>query len=136
MGRRVVKVYLDTCLLIYRVEGAEQFSQAVAAAIRSAPDAVFCISDLVRLECLVGPIRRGNDALSNVYKAQFRLLAHVPLTSAVYDLAAELRAHTKLKVPDALHAAAAISHACDELWTNDARFDVLSDRLKVRVLHA
>jgi predicted nucleic acid-binding protein len=131
-----VKVDLDTCLVIYRVEGAEPFSQAVAAAIRSAPAAVFCISDLVRLECLVGPIRSGNDALRHVYEAQFKVLPRVPLTSAVYDLAAELRAHTNLKVPDALHAAAAIMHGCDELWTNDGRFRALAPRIEVRVLLA
>ncbi len=131
-----MKVYLDTCLLIYRVEGAEPFSQTVAAAIRSTPAAVFCISDLVRLECLVGPIRHGNPQLRQVYEAQFKLLAHAPLTPAVYDLAAELRARTLLKVPDALHAAAAINHGCDELWTNDGRFSLLASQIKVRVLLA
>lgn len=129
-----MKVCLDTCLLIYRVEGAEPFSQAVAAAIHSAPSAVFWISDLVRLECLVGPIRSGNDLLRQVYEAQFKILPRLRLTSAVYDLAAELRAHSNPKVPDALHAAAAITHGYDQLWTNDGRFNVLASRIEVRVL--
>lgn len=131
-----MKVYLDTCLVIYRVEGAEPFSEAVASAVRSAPAAVFFISDLVRLECLVGPIRSGDEALRRLYETQFEALPRVPLTSAVYDLAAELRAHTNLRVPDALHAAAAIAGGCDELWTNDGRFSSLPPRLQVRVLLA
>ena len=48
-----MKVYLDSCILIYRVEGVESFSSSVADAVRSAPDAEFCISD-VRFQALAG----------------------------------------------------------------------------------
>lgn len=129
-----MKVYLDSCLLIYRVEGAEPFSQAVAEAVRSAADAEFCISDLVRLECLVHPIHRQDRELRELYESQFQLLTCLPLDSSVYDLAAEIRASSRLKVPDALHAAAAIRNACDALWTNDGRFGVLGNRLGIRVI--
>lgn len=134
MGGRRVKVYLDTCVLIYRVEGTEPYSQAVATAVRSVPDADFCISDLVRLECLVGPIRRGDDALRTVYERQFEHFTLVPLDRAVFELAAEFRARTSLRIPDGLHAAAAVAHGCDELWTNDTRLDRLAGTLSVRVV--
>ena len=40
-----------------------------------------------------------------------------------YRLAAELRAHHRLKTPDALHLATAQSHGCTEIWTNDNRLN-------------
>lgn len=129
-----MKVYLDSCILIYRVEGTEDFSRSVADAVRSAPDSEFCISDLVRLECLVHPIRHKDAPLRQLYEAQFQLLTCLPLDAEAYDLAAELRAETRLKVPDALHAAGAIRNRCNELWTNDGRFQELGDRLAVRVI--
>lgn len=91
----------------------------MAEAVRSVADAEFCISDLVRLECLVHPIRKQNAELRQLYESQFQLLSCLPLDSSVYDLAAEIRAENRLRVPDALHAAAAIRNGCDALWTND-----------------
>ena len=45
----------------------------------------------------------------------------VPLDARAFDLATELRAQYRLKTPDALHLAAAISSECDEFWSNDDR---------------
>ena len=129
-----MKVYLDSCILIYRLEGADAASQAVAESIRGVAGATFCISDLVRLECLVDPIRRGDAERRRAYEAQFRSLSQVPLTSTVYDLAAEIRALHSIRTPDAIHAAAAIVHGCGELWTNDKRIAVLEDRIVVRLV--
>jgi uncharacterized protein len=95
---------------------------------------VFCISDLVRLECLVGPIRDGDAGRRAVFEAQFRAFRRLALTRAVFDLAAELRATQRLRTPDALHAACAMVHGCRELWTNDRRLAVLENRLGTRVL--
>ena len=39
----------------------------------------------------------------------------------IADAAAELRARYNLRMPDALHVAAALSTSCDALLTNDAR---------------
>ena len=102
--------------------------------MRDIPSATFCFSDLVRLECLVDPIRRGDEEKRKVFEAQFQRLTSLPLTSSVFDLATELRARHRIKTPDALHAAAAILHGCDEFWTNDRRLAVLGPRLTLRVL--
>jgi predicted nucleic acid-binding protein len=45
------------------------------------------------------------------------------IQNTTFDLATELRARHGLKVPDALHLAAAIEGGCDEFWTNDTRLD-------------
>jgi uncharacterized protein len=119
-------------MLIYLLDGPEPFSQAVASAMRSARGAAFCFSDLVRLECLIDPIRRGDEEQRNVFEAQFQRMTYLSLSPAVFDLAAELRAQYRSKTPDALHAAAAIFHGCDEFWTNDRRLAVLEPRLTLR----
>ena len=53
----MVRVYLDTCLLIYLVEGNRACRERVRERILGSLEATFCISDLVRLECRVGPLQ-------------------------------------------------------------------------------
>ncbi len=129
-----MKIYLDSCMLIYLLDGPEPFSQAVASAMRGARGAAFCLSDLVRLECLVDPIRRGDKKQRNVFDAQFQRMTYLSLSPPVFDLAAELRAQHRIKTPDAIHAAAAILNGCDEFWTNDRRLAALEPRIALRVL--
>lgn len=129
-----MKAYLDSCIVIYLVEGAEDYRAAVQRALESSCPEESCVSDLVRLECRVGPIRGGDSAMLERFDQFFSDASVVPLTSTVYDLAAELRAHHRLKTPDAIHAAAAITRGCDELWTNDRRLAALEPRLRLRVL--
>jgi predicted nucleic acid-binding protein len=127
-------IYLDSCILIYRLEGAGQLRSRVVEAMRAAAGEVFCISDLVRLECLVGPIRDGDAERKAAFEAQLRGCRRLALTRAVFDLAAELRATHRLRTPDALHAACAVIHGCRQVWTNDRRLAVVEDRLGTRVL--
>ncbi len=86
------------------------------------------------LECRVGPLKRNDDALLAEYEAFFDLaeIVTVPLSSAVYRLAAEIRATNGLKTPDALHVAAAIQSGCDAIWTADDEFDRASGRIRVK----
>ena len=126
-----MKVYLDTCILIYRNEGPEPFSQLVRAAAGRASDATYCISDLVRLECLVHPLRCGDSARVEAYAAVFRDLVTLAMNPDVFTLAAHLRAAHRLKTPDALHAATAVHHGCDELWTGDRRLASLEKHIRL-----
>src|SRR5262245_10722039 len=102
--------------------------------MRGARGAMLCFSDLVRLECLVDPIRRGDEEQRNVFEAQFQRMTYLSLSPPVFDLAAELRAQHRIKTPDAIHAAAAILNGCDEFWTNDRRLVALEPRIALRVL--
>ena len=130
-----MRVYLDACVLIYRSEGTPPFQAAARAALETlGPSDAACMSDLVRMECLVKPLRLNDAALQAAYEAQFTGIELLTMPSAVFRLAAELRARSSLKTPDALHAACAIHHGCDELWTNDDRLSTLSGRLRTRVV--
>ena len=93
------------------------------------------VSDLVLLECLVQPLATGNvGAETNVRRFLERCLSF-PLTSAVFERAAHLRAQHRLKTPDAIHLAAALEYGCDEFWTNDRRLAAAAgDSLSIRVL--
>jgi uncharacterized protein len=129
-----MKVYLDSCIVIYLIEGNLQNRTAVESALQAHQPTTTLVSDLVRLECRVRPLRRNDHALAERFDNFFADVLVVPLTPAVYDLAAELRAQHRFKTPDALHIAAAIFHSCDEFWTNDLRLGALGSRISLRVI--
>jgi predicted nucleic acid-binding protein len=126
-------IYLDTCLVIYLVEQHPRWRAAVSAAMANNAEGRFGISPLVKCECLVGPIRRGDPVLLRAYDQVFALLLALEMPEAVYRQAAESRARFGLKTPDALHLACAQHHGCDGLWTNDDRLAQASHGLAWRV---
>ncbi len=127
-------IYLDSCVVIYLVERHAQWGQLVADAIAAAPDVRLGVSPLVKCECLVGPIKRGDLVLRRAYDEVFSLFATLAMPEGVYLQAAELRARFGVKTPDALHLACAQHHGCDALWTNDDRLTQVSFGLARNVL--
>lgn len=120
------RIYWDSCVAIYRVEHVEPWSSRLAAREAELGDEfVLCVSDLTWMECRVGPVASGHAELLARYDEFFARaeLVRVPLDREVFRLATQLRATHRLKTPDALHLAAALSAGCDELWTNDHRLD-------------
>ena len=127
-------IYLDTCLLIYLAERHPRWGEAVAGAMRAASEARFGISPLVKCECLVGVLRRGDPVLERAYGKLFDRFVALAMPEAVYLQAARLRAHFGLRTPDALHLACAQHHRCDALWTNDDRLAQASHGLALDIL--
>jgi predicted nucleic acid-binding protein len=124
-------VYLDTCIVIYAVEGLPPFrgrAQAHIAALQTTGHS-FAISDLTRLECLVAPLGTGNGALLFDYERFFlaRNVRRVPLDALAYERAAMIRGvhhyagGKRYSAQDALHLAAAIQGGCGSFLTNDHR---------------
>jgi predicted nucleic acid-binding protein len=134
MGLSAPKIYLDACIVIYLVEEHPVFGKPSRDALLTNVGKQFCISPLVELECLVLPLRNGNDGLISRYGSFFQKYRSLELTPEVYRNAAELRARQKLKTPDALHLAAAKHHGCGELWTNDDRFSGTGGVIAVNIL--
>jgi uncharacterized protein len=114
-------IYLDSCLLIYLTEQHACWGTVVAKAMQDRPSALFAISPLVKCECLVGPLKRGDPVLEQSYSGLFDCLVTLDMPEDVYLQAARLRVRFNLKTPDALHLACAQHHRCDQLWTNDDR---------------
>jgi predicted nucleic acid-binding protein len=114
-------IYLDACLVIYLTERHARWDEPVADAIAQTEKARFGISPLVKCECLVGPIKRGDPVLQRAYIELFEQFAPLDMLEPVYLQAAQLRGHFGLRTPDALHLACAQHHGCGALWTNDDR---------------
>jgi predicted nucleic acid-binding protein len=122
-------VYLDANAVIYSVERHPTYWPLLELVWLAAKGKTIEVvsSDLVLMETLVGPLKSGDTALATAYELLFqqpqtRLL---PITQDILRHAARLRATTKLKTPDALHAATALQTGCALLVTNDAGFRVV-----------
>jgi predicted nucleic acid-binding protein len=128
-----VKAYCDSCIAIYRVEHVEPWYSRIVGTMSRLSSAEIVVTDLVRMECLVGPLKAGNAQGVANFERFFRPITFLPLTRDVFDRAAELRALHNLRTPDAIHVAAALTHGRDEFWTNDNRLAGISGGLQVRV---
>ena len=114
-------IYLDACLLIYAIEEHPVWAGEVRAALKNEPDARFAVSPLIKMECLVKPLKTGDIAMQRRYEAGMNEFVQLPMNETVFLQAAMLRARFALKTPDALHLACAQHHGCEALWTNDDR---------------
>jgi predicted nucleic acid-binding protein len=127
-------IYLDTCLLIYLIEGHSRWRQPVSDALARADAMNFAIFPLIKCECLVGAIKRNDPALERADIESFALFVLLDMPEPVYLQAAQLRARFGLRTPDALHLACARHYRCDALWTNDDRLADASQGLAQNVL--
>jgi predicted nucleic acid-binding protein len=119
-------VYLDANGVIYSVERHPVYWTLLQPLWQAARGTTLEIvsSDLTLMEAMIGPLKSGNTVLANTYEllfqqAQTRLL---PITQPILRRAAQLRATTKLKTPDAVHAATALETGCALFVSNDIGF--------------
>lgn len=130
-------IYLDSVIVIYFIEGPGAFqarAQAHLTRLGTSGDQL-AISDMVRLECWVKPLRLKDAALRSDYDKFFAAgdVIHVPLSAGVYERAAHIRADHKFDLGDCLNLAAAIEASCDRFLTNDHRLKGFPD-ITVEVL--
>jgi uncharacterized protein len=118
-------IYLDSNIVIYFVECNPAWIAKVSArlAAASAASDTFAISDLTRMECLVGPLRAGNATVYADYMAFFARadVQVMSLTATVCDRAARIRALHRFGALDSLHLATAVENGCGRFLTNDAQ---------------
>jgi uncharacterized protein len=81
------------------------------------------VSDLVRMECQVGPLKANDAVLLAKYATFFASpdLEVLSVSPAVCDRAARIRAQYGFKPLDSLHLAAAVEHGCTFFLTRDAQ---------------
>ena len=119
-------VGVDTMIFIYLMEEHPTFLPVVAPLFRRADrgGGRLVTSALTLLEVLAAPYRAGNRHLAERYEAlltRSRGVELVALTHQQLRAAAQLRAATGVKTPDALQLAAAIGAGCRAFVTNDRR---------------
>lgn len=123
------RLYLDSNVIIYAAEAptvpfVDKLRDLLLRIDRGELRGV--TSEFTLAEVLVKPIRAGDDRLRNFY--QHRLtssptLEVAPVSRSVLLMAAQLRAQrSALKLPDAIHAATALTIPCDHFLTHDLRF--------------
>ena len=120
-------VYVDANCVIYSVEKIEPYDAILAPLWQAAAKNRLSVvsSELTFLEVFVRPIRERNDKLQMAFREflsgtrEFRL---IPVSRAVMERAARIRAETSLRTPDAIHAASAIEEHASLLVTNDPGF--------------
>lgn len=119
-------VGLDTAVFIYYIEEHPGLLPLIDQIFRAADEGrrELVTSALTLLEVLVVPYRLGNRLLAARYEAlltRSRGVRVVDLTREQLRAAAQLRAVTGVKVPDALQLVAALTAGCTTFLTNDRR---------------
>jgi predicted nucleic acid-binding protein len=127
---------LDTAPLIYLIEDHPRYAPLVnEVAERMASGQIVAVTSVVSLaEVMVQPFARGDRYLQQRFRS---LLLNsdevrtIPVDASMAERAAELRARYRIKLPDAIQVAAAISEGCEVFLTNDRR---LAQVAEIRVL--
>jgi predicted nucleic acid-binding protein len=119
-------VGVDTAVFIYFIEEDARFLPAILPLFKEADQGRrhLVTSALTLLEVLVVPYRAANRQLAERYEAlltRSRGIHLIDLTREQLRAAAELRAATGVRTPDALQLAAAIGAGCTAFVTNDRR---------------
>jgi len=119
-------IHLDAGVLIGFLDGDDAHHQAAGTVIGEALDQGdrLAMAASALAECLVGPARRGDEAIELVHDLRRRLpIEVVDLDVGIATAAARLRAgHRSLRLPDALVIATAFERDADELITTDRRW--------------
>jgi predicted nucleic acid-binding protein len=124
-------VGLDTAIFIYFIEEHPRFLPLVEPLFREADKGrrELVTSALTLSEVLVVPYRSGDYLLAKRYEALLTQSRGVHIAEISRDhlrAAAQLRAATGVKTPDALQLVAAMSAGCSAFLTNDRDLPALS----------
>jgi predicted nucleic acid-binding protein len=128
-------LYLDSNIVIYTVEQNPVLGPKARTRLATARTTgeTLTISDLTRMECLVGPLKSGDAAVEADFHTFFGVTTVVAITAGVCDRAARIRATHNFKPIDALQLAAAVVHGANVFLTADAHLGSFTD-LTVEVL--
>jgi predicted nucleic acid-binding protein len=121
---------VDTVSFIYFIEEHPRFLPIILPLFREADEGkrTLITSALTLMEVLVVPYRAGHRSLAERYEALLtrgRGMQVVGLSHDQLRAAAQLRAATGVKTPDALQLVAAVSTGCSTFLTNDRRLPAI-----------
>jgi predicted nucleic acid-binding protein len=120
-------LYLDANLLIYAMEDLGEYGKKMRGLFARIDSGELrgVTSELSLAEVLVKPIRDGAESIRKQYETMLAVsgpLTVAPVARAALVRAAELRAASSLRLPDALHAATSELLGCTTFVTNDLAF--------------
>jgi predicted nucleic acid-binding protein len=121
------RVYLDTNVFIYAVEGLAPYSEPMKELFARVDSGQVqaVTSELTLAEALVKSMMDSNAGLVEVYKQAITSsegLWVIPISRSVLLRAAQIRGQQQaLKLPDAIHVATAEVAGCASFLTNDER---------------
>lgn len=126
------RIYLDTNTWIYALEGYSAFRPQLTLLFEQmqAGTLTGITSELTLAELLVKPCRDQELEQQARYKKAIANRKNFFIMPVLRDLlidAADVRAKTQLKLPDAIHAATALRTNCTTLLTNDRQIKKLTD---------
>jgi predicted nucleic acid-binding protein len=118
-----MRVYLDTMVWIYALEGNTQFGPTAQAMLRDirAKQHTLLTSHFLLAELLVAPVRKGDTFTAASYR---RMLTSssvevIPFTTEVAVQFATLRAQFRTQAADSIHLALAAIAGADVFVTGD-----------------
>jgi predicted nucleic acid-binding protein len=118
-------VFLDSSIVIYYVEQPATWGPKASDRLTAlqASGEQFAVTELVRMECLVGPIKAGDAAMLADFAAFFSAsdVVILPITAPIAERAAEIRATYQFGPMDSFHLAAAVDSGCNLFLTNDTQ---------------
>ena len=122
-----VAVAIDTAIFIYFIEEHPRFLPLVLPLFEEADRGKreLVTSAVTLLEVLVVPYRAGDVRLAERYElllTRSRGIRMIDITRDQLRAAAQLRAATGVKTPDALQLVCAIGTGCKTFLTNDRKF--------------
>jgi len=120
------RIGIDTAVFIYFIEEDPRVLPVILPLFREVDEGKreVVTSALTLLEVLVVPYRVGNRPLAEQYEAlltRSRGVQLIEVTREQLRAAAQLRAVTRVKTPDALQLVAALGAGCTTFVTNDRR---------------
>lgn len=126
------RLYLDTNIFIYAVEGNATFRSQVASLFSyiDNPDILVIGNQTLLTELLVQPYKTGNTQVADIYlqmldkNTSFKL---VDIDRNTALKAVQIRADYGLKSIDAIHIASAIVHGCTAFISNDQRLSRVTE---------
>ena len=115
---------VDSAPIIYTLEAHPKFAARyeLMFARHAAGELLLAVTTITIAEVLTGPLSAGEEALVKRYRSVLESWQVVELTTDIAETAARLRAKLKLKLPDAIQVASALSINADALVTHDRDF--------------
>jgi uncharacterized protein len=126
-----MSVFLDTNIVIYLIERTPDFGPRAAKLVQTliSQSQRLVVSDLVRMECRVRPLRLNDAITLSAFDGYFdsEEVDVTAVTATVCNRAAVIRAQYKFSPMDSLHLAAAVEHDCQRFLTHDVRLRSFSE---------